>query len=110
MQVKRLAQLLALAVAVCLCLGCHGRIRAVGGAGHVPASPAQLLTRSVIVQRQGHRFTVYLPPGYTTSHLWPGRAALQGTEIVAVPIQEAVKQWKLVPQALYDEFVTTFNK
>ncbi len=36
--------------------------------------------------------------------------ALQGTEIVAVPIQEAVKQWKLVPQALYDEFVTTFNK
>ena len=36
--------------------------------------------------------------------------ALQGTEIVAVPIQDAVKQWKLVSQALYDEFVTTFNK
>ena len=36
--------------------------------------------------------------------------ALRGTEIVAVPIQEAVKQWKLVPQALYDELYTTFNK
>ena len=36
--------------------------------------------------------------------------AQQGTSIVAVPIQEAVKQWKLVPQALYDEFLTTFNK
>ena len=36
--------------------------------------------------------------------------ALQGTEIVAVPIQDAVKQWKLVSQALYDEFTTTFNK
>ena len=36
--------------------------------------------------------------------------ALQGTQIVAVPIEEAVKQWKLVPQSLYDEFVTTFNK
>ncbi len=36
--------------------------------------------------------------------------ALQGQNIVAVPIEEAVKQWKLVPQALYDEFVTTFNK
>ena len=36
--------------------------------------------------------------------------AQQGTEILAVPIEDAVKQWKLVPQALYDEFVTTFNK
>ncbi len=36
--------------------------------------------------------------------------ALQGTEIVAVPIEDAVKQWKLVSRALYDEFVTTFNK
>ena len=36
--------------------------------------------------------------------------ALQGTEIVAIPIQDAVKQWKLVPQTLYNEFVTTFNK
>ena len=36
--------------------------------------------------------------------------ALQGTDVVAVPIQDAVKQWKLVPQALYDEFFTTFNK
>ncbi len=36
--------------------------------------------------------------------------AQQGMEIVAVPIEEAVKQWKLVPRALYDEFVTTFNK
>ena len=36
--------------------------------------------------------------------------ALQGTEIVAVPIEEAVKQWKLVSRALYDEFTTTFNK
>ena len=36
--------------------------------------------------------------------------AQQGTEILAVPIEDAVKQWKLVPQALYNEFVTTFNK
>jgi phosphofructokinase-like protein len=36
--------------------------------------------------------------------------AQQGTEIVGVPIQDAVKQWKLVPQALYEEFITTFNK
>ncbi|MBV9852345.1 MAG: 6-phosphofructokinase [Armatimonadetes bacterium] len=36
--------------------------------------------------------------------------AQQGTEIVGVPIEEAVKQWKLVPRALYDEFLTTFNK
>ena len=36
--------------------------------------------------------------------------AQQGQNIVAVPIEEAVKQWKLVPQALYDEFLTTFNK
>ncbi len=36
--------------------------------------------------------------------------ALQGTDVVAVPIQDAVRQWKLVPQALYDELVTTFNK
>ena len=36
--------------------------------------------------------------------------ALQGTEIVAVPIQDAVKQWKLVTPALYNEFLTTFNK
>jgi phosphofructokinase-like protein len=36
--------------------------------------------------------------------------AQQGTEIVAVPIMDAVKQWKLIPQSLYDEFVTTFNK
>jgi 6-phosphofructokinase 1 len=35
---------------------------------------------------------------------------LQGTEIVAVPIEEAVKQWKLVPRELYDTLVTTFNK
>ncbi len=36
--------------------------------------------------------------------------ALQGQNIVAVPIEEAVKQWKLVPRSLYDDFVTTFNK
>jgi phosphofructokinase-like protein len=36
--------------------------------------------------------------------------AIQGTEILAVPIQEAVKQWKLVPRELYESFVTTFNK
>lgn len=36
--------------------------------------------------------------------------ALQGTTIVAVPIEDAVKQWKLVPRSLYDEFTTTFNK
>jgi phosphofructokinase-like protein len=36
--------------------------------------------------------------------------AQQGQNIVAVPIEEAVKQWKLVPRALYDEFLTTFNK
>ena len=36
--------------------------------------------------------------------------ALQGQNIVAVPIEEAVKQWKLVSRELYDEFVTTFNK
>lgn len=36
--------------------------------------------------------------------------AQQGTNIVGVPIEEAVKQWKLVSRALYDEFVTTFNK
>ncbi|MEO7716887.1 MAG: ATP-dependent 6-phosphofructokinase [Capsulimonas sp.] len=36
--------------------------------------------------------------------------ALQGTEIVAVPIQDAVKQWKLVSQDLYDTFLPTFNK
>jgi len=36
--------------------------------------------------------------------------AQQGTEIVAVPIEDAVKQWKLVPRGLYDEFLTTFNK
>ena len=36
--------------------------------------------------------------------------ALQGTSIVAVPIEDAVKQWKLVPPALYKEFETTFNK
>jgi 6-phosphofructokinase 1 len=37
-------------------------------------------------------------------------AALQGTDIVAVPIADAVNKWKLVPRALYDEFLTTFNK
>lgn len=36
--------------------------------------------------------------------------ALRGTDIIAVPIEEAVKQWKLVPRSLYEEFVTTFNK
>jgi hypothetical protein len=36
--------------------------------------------------------------------------ALQGTEVLAVPIEDAVKQWKLVPRELYEEFVTTFNK
>ncbi len=36
--------------------------------------------------------------------------AQQGLKIVAVPIQDAVKQWKLVSPALYDEFLTTFNK
>ena len=36
--------------------------------------------------------------------------AQQGTKIVAVPIQDAVKQWKLVSPALYEEFLTTFNK
>jgi len=36
--------------------------------------------------------------------------AIQGTEIVAVPIQDAVKQWKLVPTELYETFKTTFNK
>lgn len=35
---------------------------------------------------------------------------LQGTEIVSVPIEDAVKQWKLVSRELYDTFVTTFNK
>jgi hypothetical protein len=37
-------------------------------------------------------------------------AGLKGTDIVAVPIEEAVKKWKLVPRELYDSFVTTFNK
>jgi phosphofructokinase-like protein len=36
--------------------------------------------------------------------------AQQGQNIVAVPIEDAVKQWKLVSRELYDEFVTTFNK
>ena len=36
--------------------------------------------------------------------------AQQGLNIVAVPIQDAVKQWKLVSPALYEEFLTTFNK
>lgn len=36
--------------------------------------------------------------------------AQQGTQIVGVPIEDAVKQWKLVSRELYDEFVTTFNK
>lgn len=36
--------------------------------------------------------------------------AIQGTEIVSVPIQDAVKRWKLVPESLYETFVTTFNK
>ena len=36
--------------------------------------------------------------------------AQQGTQIVGVPIEDAVKQWKLVSGELYDEFVTTFNK
>lgn len=36
--------------------------------------------------------------------------AQQGQQIVAVPIEDAVKQWKLVSRELYDEFLTTFNK
>jgi predicted peptidase len=79
MQVKRTAQLSALVVAVCLCLGCHGRIRAFGGAGQVPASSGRFLSRTVIVQRQAHRFMVYLPPGYTASRLWPVIVALHGS-------------------------------
>lgn len=35
---------------------------------------------------------------------------LRGTDIVSVPIEEAVKQWKLVPAELYETFLTTFNK
>ncbi|MGO8672918.1 MAG: 6-phosphofructokinase [Capsulimonadaceae bacterium] len=35
---------------------------------------------------------------------------LRGIDIVAVPIDEAVKQWKLVPLDLYETFLTTFNK
>ena len=35
---------------------------------------------------------------------------LSGTDIKAVPIEDAVKQWKLVPKELYETFLTTFNK
>ena len=36
--------------------------------------------------------------------------ALQGTDVVGVPIADAVGKQKIVPQALYDELKTTFNK
>jgi phosphofructokinase-like protein len=36
--------------------------------------------------------------------------ALQGTEVLGVPIADAVGKQKLVPMALYEELTTTFNK
>ncbi len=36
--------------------------------------------------------------------------ALQGNEVLGVPIQEAVGKQKLVPMELYEELKTTFNK
>jgi 6-phosphofructokinase 1 len=36
--------------------------------------------------------------------------ALQGTEVLAVPIEQAVGKQKIVPQALYKELETTFDK
>jgi ATP-dependent phosphofructokinase / diphosphate-dependent phosphofructokinase len=41
---------------------------------------------------------------------WGKMVALQGTEVLGVPIEEAVGKQKIVSQELYNELLTTFNK
>jgi 6-phosphofructokinase 1 len=41
---------------------------------------------------------------------WGKMVAIQGTEVLGVPIEDAVGVSKIVPQELYNELLTTFNK
>ena len=79
MQAKTQALVAILAAATLSCSGCHGWPRAIRGTVPASVSPARFLPRGITLRRAARRFTVYLPPGYTSSSLWPVILSLHGS-------------------------------
>ena len=68
-----------LLVAACVCVGCRAPTAATRGGVPALSPPARFLLCTVLVKHDTHRFTVYLPPGYTPTHDWPVIVALHGS-------------------------------
>lgn len=79
MKGKSPAWALVFALAGFCCSGCHRWIRRTHAVVPVPKASAQFVPCEVGQGRQAHRFTVYLPPGYTPKQLWPVITALHGS-------------------------------
>lgn len=50
-----------------------------GGHRAATTTAGQFLTRTLVVQGRSHRYTVYLPPGYTATKTWPVILSLHGS-------------------------------
>jgi predicted peptidase len=73
----RAAVAAALVLSVALFSGCRASLaKHTGSAG---APPGQFLSRTITVAGKRHRYTVYLPPGYSHKTLWPVILSLHGS-------------------------------
>jgi len=79
MRARILGLVIGLAAGVYACAGCHGRVSAIHRAVSKPIAPARFLTCHIFVKRAARRYTVYLPPGYVPSRLWPVIVSLHGS-------------------------------
>lgn len=68
-----------LLAAACACVGCHAPTAAIRWTVSAPSPPARFLPCTIVVRHETHRFTVYLPPGYTPTQTWPVIVALHGS-------------------------------
>ena len=79
MTIKMQARAVILFAAAYACIGCHALTVATRGTVPVPSPPARFLPCTIVVKHETHRFTVYLPPGYTPTHIWPVIVSLHGS-------------------------------
>jgi 6-phosphofructokinase 1 len=72
--------------------------------GHVQRGGSPTVFDRVLASRLGVKAAELVKEG-----AWGTMASIQGNRIVAVPLEDAVKELKTVPLALYEEVKTLFS-